>query len=288
MQSHFILLIYISIIAAADYKCSDNDCYECVGDTCHLTCQGNACSSCPSGNCCDSDKCNVCISSACCSTAKCNDCVKENRKSCYDSPARCNLLVAEKCGLEVSNEHGKWVLTGGQKDMTGKPKVSVNQSNHVEYPHNITTVIKIQNMINNTNVVDTPILLNLTNVEDISINKTTNVHLNRKKDAAQLRHKECSSFCGNSTNLLIKNDSNGGYRCIIIGAHPYYYCGYYAVEDCSACYNCEGKSQIECLEDTSCSPTCRRSVLPKKFYNTPYHINRQQNVTEPVAPEAEK
>ncbi|KAJ8966692.1 hypothetical protein NQ314_003370 [Rhamnusium bicolor] len=146
-------------------------------------------------------------------------------------------------------------------------------------------------MINNTNVINSPIRLNLNNTNDMLINGTVNFNTKRRKRCCSIvhpqechnikdipkpicftrRHIECSELCRNSTNILIKNGSKVS-KCIVIAAHPYYYCGYYALEDCSPCYHCKRQNKTECLEESTCSTTCKSSVLPKNFYNVPYYI----------------
>lgn len=277
MNLKLFLLLYLSTITVGDYTCSDTDCYDCVDNVCHLSCQGKSCRSCPSGNCCNGTNCNVCIASICCSTAKCNRCVNRQRLSCPDtiSSILCSTAVAEKCDLNTEDQ----VSDHGNLNCIH---------------HNITTVIKLQNLINHTNVVDLPIELNITNANDVMLNKTrillkslkrrerkccSIVHPQECHKAPLLprevcftrRHKECSELCDNATNLLIKTDRTK--QCITIAVHPYFYCGYYSIEDCSSCFNCTKLSNTECLEGPTCTKTCRSSILPRKFYNAPYYMN---------------
>ncbi|XP_018576872.1 uncharacterized protein LOC108915343 isoform X2 [Anoplophora glabripennis] len=172
MNLKIFLLIFFATIAVADYTCSDTDCHECVDNVCHLSCQGKSCHSCPSGNCCKENNCNVCISSICCSTTKCNTCINRQRILCPDtiSSMDCNTRVAEKCGLKAEDP------ISGHRNLN---------SGH----HNITTIIKIRNLINNTNVVDTPIELNITNANDMVLNKT-NIFLK----SLERRERKCCSI----------------------------------------------------------------------------------------------
>lgn len=117
--------------------------------------------------------------------------------------------------------------------------------------HNITTIIRIRNLINNTNLIDAPIHLNLTNKNDMRFNKShillKSLEGTQKKCCSIIhpqdchtvsevskpmcftrKHYECSELCNNGRNLVIKTGTRN--QCITIAVHPYYYCGYYSIE----------------------------------------------------------
>lgn len=284
MDYRIILLITFAAAAVGEYTCSNAGCHECIGETCNLSCRGETCSDCPDGSCCDSSDCNVCVASVCCSTPKCNRCVNKQRKLCPAelSWSECSSLVAKKCELDPEQP----VYEGGNFNANRHP--------------NVTTIIRIRNLINNTNIVDVPIELNITNTNDMVVNQTRLslqslegirrqccfvVHpeeCHQVPDTKDVicftrRHRECSALCNNSTSILIKVSHTKREHCINVAVYPFYYCGYYALEDCSGCYNCIDVSKVECLEKYTCSGTCRSSILPRRFYNAPY---RKKNTTE--------
>lgn len=140
---------YIECVQARMKRYSSNcvyqdDCDECNCDECQYSTCGGQCNSCCNSCCSNFVQCHSqhCCHRQCHNECQTLSCRSGCRRSCYE-----NIRV-------VDTKPERQVLVPG-RDSTTK--------------HNITTVINLKNIINNTNFLDIPINLNYTNKNNISI-----------------------------------------------------------------------------------------------------------------------
>ncbi|XP_019877131.1 uncharacterized protein LOC109605010 [Aethina tumida] len=275
-----VLLVIITIITVANsyrrISCEGDVCSVCRESGCQLSCTGDDCESCPSGGCCNGINCNICVNSSCCQTQKCNYCVRKCNRRCPVNRIKSNSYCNDKCQKACVNYFGKQSSQGA---------------------YNVTTVIRLFNYLNNTNIVETPVNVTVINKNNFTIhsddlansfnsnfggnlfgNQTQSkccyiVHPEVCPESPNIcfrrKHAECSYLC-TSDHILIREDLTANNTCIPINVYPNYYCGQYITEDCKGCYVCDNGN---CLESPLCSASCKQSILPEEYYNIPYQKN---------------
>lgn len=148
----------------------DEQCSECDCDFCQYSqCEGQCDTCCNS--CCDNYvQChtNHCCHKQCHSECRTYSCRSSCRKSCYNS-------VSRETGKEVDRSivNNERIVEGTFLGNVGGNNTFLSNTSNVN-AHNITTVINLKNVINNTNVIDVPINVNYTNKNNISITDEAN------------------------------------------------------------------------------------------------------------------
>lgn len=129
-----------------DYDCEGGDC----GDECN-TCDCDECSGFSTSSCCSN-----CCSATRCRTTSC--CQRTCRVACRDTSCRTSCKKSCYKGLKKDSS---------SSTVNSQTKNNVTLEN--DNKHNITTIIHLNNIINTTNLIDVPITLNNTNVNNITV-----------------------------------------------------------------------------------------------------------------------
>ncbi|CAH0550110.1 unnamed protein product [Brassicogethes aeneus] len=286
---HLLLFICITsfvsfhLEAAKTISCQDEKCQLCSPTGCLTTCEGPACENCPSGNCCHGEACNICIDSLCCETERCNYCVQRCSRRCSVNHIRSREFCHTRCSqMCLENQNSTGTNTSAIPDSAPS---TINQN-----LYNVTTIIKLFNYLNNTNIIDTPVTINMTNTNNFTVHGT-GIENEMQSQSSQCcyivhpeecpdednknvcfrrKHVECSYLCSSNYVLIRKEESLTNSTCIPVSSAPHWYCGKYVTENCQECYAC---GQESCTDQPTCSQTCKDSIVPEEFYNTPYQKN---------------
>lgn len=179
-------------------SCEFIDCSECQN-----TCQPD----CPECGLC-SNSCRQCCSETCTSNLCCHKTCHNQCKTNY-----CRTECKRECKTRISDTASNVVINSKQ-----------NATN--AGAHNITTIINLQNIINNTNHIDIPIKINNTNYNNVTLQ-------NRRADV------------GSSTQFAqqkLEVDTHGNKCCYVIGprqcnktnTYPFLKCFHYKYKKCGA------------------------------------------------------
>ncbi|XP_017783997.1 PREDICTED: uncharacterized protein LOC108567815 [Nicrophorus vespilloides] len=171
-----------------DYnECDDCDCNECMDEEC------DGCSTC-----CGSTPIHSCNTRSCChetchSKCKTSSCRRNCRKTCNK-----RVTAVERGGLirQYSNSSS-------------------------DIRHNITTVINLNNVINNTNIIDIPINVNNTNLNNITVESSAPSEYHRYDSFSSESHE------GNNCCKVI-----GPRQCVPIPMYPFAKCYHYRKKVC--------------------------------------------------------
>ncbi|GLV39703.1 hypothetical protein CBL_08231 [Carabus blaptoides fortunei] len=179
-------------------SCEFIDCSECQN-----TCQPD----CPECGVC-SNSCRQCCSETCTSNLCCHKTCHNQCKTSY-----CRTECKKECKTRISD--------------TSSSSVINNQQNSTNLgAHNITTIINLQNIINNTNHIDIPIKINNTNYNNVTLQ-------NRRSDLSSA----ASQF---AQQQKLEVDAHGNRCCHVIGpkqcnktsTFPYLKCFHYRYKKC--------------------------------------------------------
>ncbi|XP_060517208.1 uncharacterized protein LOC132696409 [Cylas formicarius] len=260
-------------------SCSDSEDNEvpeercdCDCDSCRYSKCGGTCNNCCSRCCDDFVPCrtNHCCHKTCHAECRTSSCRSTCRKSCYEN-------LSQGSSVNAGSASGS---------------VSVNASNINNNLPNVTTIIHVQNVINQSNIIDVPINLGYTSKNNISIidgsgNGTsenccivigprqcfptntypfTKCYHTRAKQCgwyctASIVHEEQQEICQRDVlGQPINCQQEKTYipqpqpRCTYTSSWPYVWCGIQKPASCEGCYNHYFNSDSK--EYHNCSPQC--------------------------------
>lgn len=179
-----------------------NSCNTCNCDTCNYSNCDNTCNSC----------CNTCCSNYIpCRTNHC--CHRTCQAQCDSS--KCRSTCRRNC-FETVRKNSEPVYFP-QSVSTGESSQAVVQNSSIinNARHNVTTIIHLNNVINNTNIIDVPININNTNDQNITLytaEGNTNTKVEQKEQCCTVigprqcvsypttkcfhyRSKQCGAYC---------------------------------------------------------------------------------------------
>ncbi|KAL3286188.1 hypothetical protein HHI36_000699 [Cryptolaemus montrouzieri] len=208
-------------------SCDNCDCNECTASDCGSSCNKRCCSSCCKFNECST---NHCCHKVCHNSCRTSSCRSSCRRSCYksvrkDSKERDVIIRERGEGGSVSNASNLISNRGA---------------------HNITTVIHLNNLINNTNLIDIPINLNNSNVNNITVENAQNG----------------SSTIGSSSNQCCSVIEPR--QCVSSSVYPYIDCFHYRRQQCGQFCTApvvHKVAQNVCYNTQTQNPTCGQQII---------------------------
>ncbi|XP_044745407.1 uncharacterized protein LOC123307242 [Coccinella septempunctata] len=276
MRTLFLLAFLVTIISvqtASSKKCSTNpakiectateyqnyvdcirsrmkrsaDCYEddeeeCPSGDCGNSCDNCNCDECTSSNC--GNSCNRRCCSSCCEFKECSTnhcCHRLCHNSC--STSSCRSSCRRSCYKSVRREKERdIIIPGGDRSSTNSSNLVNNRGTH-----NITTVIHLNNLINNTNLIDVPINLNNSNVNNITVENSQNG----------------SSVYGASSNSPCCNVVEPR-QCVPTASYPYIDCFHLRRQQCGQFCRApvvHKVAQNVCYNSANNTPVCGQQVI---------------------------
>ncbi|XP_066152544.1 uncharacterized protein [Euwallacea fornicatus] len=274
----------------------DSNCYECDCEGCSYSLCGGPCDSCCNSCCNNYVQCHHshCCHKQCNSECRSSECRINCRHSCYKA-------VKQEKEIVYVPVPGPTINTGGGD--SNQHSTSVNNNNSP----NITTIINIKSIVNNTQHMDIPINMTYTNRNNITLLEESNCcvvigprqcvndQTNGNGRCYHTRSKQCGDYC--TSNIVHQENrqvcnSVDGYgnptncqqqttyipqpqpKCIYTSSWPYVSCGIQPSADCHGCYGHYFNPNIQNYK--TCSPQCydNFNVGPLyrqgPFYQSPY------------------
>ncbi|KAJ8924089.1 hypothetical protein NQ315_006870 [Exocentrus adspersus] len=220
---------YVDCIRTRQKRSTDCD-SPCDSDNCIETCNECDCNSCSYSSC--QNSCDSCCSTCCSNYNECKSnhcCHKTCHAQCRSSS--CRSSCRKSCYERV-------------KDQDENSPVSSNSTNYNR--HNITTIIHLNNVINNTNVIDIPIMLNSTNKNNITI--------------YEQEHSDTSTNPGGNCCIVISPR-----QCVPQKEYPYVRCFHYRTKQCNEFCTAPivHKEEQQICQTTfpGSAPSCRQQVI---------------------------
>ncbi|KAK9875481.1 hypothetical protein WA026_007872 [Henosepilachna vigintioctopunctata] len=223
--------------------CYDDDEEDCSSNQCSNSCDTCNCDECTSSDC--GNSCNKRCCSSCCNFNRCSTnhcCHKVCHNTCKSSS--CRSSCRRSCYRDVRNNVKEKEIIYSQ----GSSDTSSNTFNNITNrgSHNITTVIHLNNLINNTNLIDVPINLNNSNINDITIENSQNGSTTLGSSSGQ-----CCSVIEPR-------------QCMPSPIYPYVNCFHYRRQQCGQFCRApvvHKVAQNVCYNTQTQNPTCGQQVL---------------------------
>lgn len=211
---------YVDCVRKRHKRSTDCD-NSCNSGNCINTCNSCDCDSCNYNNC--ENNCNSCCSTCCSNYIPCrtNHCCHRTCQAQCDN-TKCRSTCRKNCFETVRTHSEPVYIPQPSSGASGQSSSVQNTSIINNSRHNVTTIIHLNNVINNTNIIDVPININNTNDQNITLYTADDTVAGHQKEQCctvigprqcvsyptpkcfHYRSKQCGAYC--TANIVHKEE----------------------------------------------------------------------------------